>query len=46
MAEKTILISGGTLVTDLNTYPADLLIEGEKIAGPGATGHLRSEGGG
>jgi dihydropyrimidinase len=35
MPEKTVLIFGGTVVTDLNTYPADLLIQGEKIVAQG-----------
>ncbi len=40
MSEKIILISGGMLVTELNTYPADLLIAGEKIVSQAVPGTL------
>ena len=43
MTEKTMLIHGGTLVTETGTYPADLWIEGEKIKAQGPAGLLPCE---
>lgn len=43
MIEKTLLIHGGTLVSELGAYPADLLVEGEKIKAQGLPGAFKRE---
>lgn len=42
MEPQKKLISGGMLVSELGTYPADLLIEGEKITAQASPGTLTS----
>jgi dihydropyrimidinase len=41
--EKTILVSGGTLVSEVGVYPADLWIAGEKVKAQTAPGALGRE---
>lgn len=40
MSESTILITGGTVVSEMGAYQADLLISGEKIKAQGIPGYF------